>query len=422
MEDKNICEESYLSYKVYSYRWVVLAVYMLNTAIIQLLWATFFSVTTDAWKYYGFTDAVKGENAISLLSIIFMVGMIVLSVPALAAFEKFGFKRAVGFGVALAGVCGLIRGIFGDSYTMVLVITFGFAIAQPFILNAPGLVAGKWFPEKERATANGVGLLANFLGIAAGLMISPMLLESGMSIKGMLMVYGVIAFLSAVLFLVFAREKPPTPPCTDDEALRVDFKEGLKTAFKRKDFLLSVAMFFCMLGVFNTFFTMIEPIISSMTKGTVDSTQAGIIGVIVLVTGVLGSFVLSVISDKDKLHRRLPYMIVVNIIGTSGLILFMVFAGFKGMVIAALIYGFFVVGSAPLILTFAAEAAYPTSEGTSEGLLMFSGNVAGVIMLGAASFLGGNHMVLMAGLAAVSVISIVLMFMSKEIKLQNKKL
>ena len=117
MEDKNICEESYLSYKVYSYRWVVLAVYMLNTAIIQLLWATFFSVTTDAWKYYGFTDAVKGENAISLLSIIFMVGMIVLSVPALAAFEKFGFKRAVGFGVALAGVCGLIRGIFGDSWT-----------------------------------------------------------------------------------------------------------------------------------------------------------------------------------------------------------------------------------------------------------------------------------------------------------------
>lgn len=404
-------------FRIYSYRWVVLAVYMLNTAMIQLLWATFFSITTDAWRFYGFTDGAKGENAISLLSIIFMVGMIVLSVPALAAFEKWGFKKAVGFGAALAGVCGLARGVFGDNYTIVLVITFGFAIAQPFILNAPGLVAGKWFPEKERATANGVALLANYLGIAAGLLISPILLENGFTIKGLLNVYGIAAAVAAALFLIFAKEKPPTPPCTDEEAVRVDFKEGIKTAFKRKDFLLSIAMFFCLLGVFNTFFTMIEPLISTMTGGSVDATEAGLIGVIILLTGIFGSFVISVFSDKDKRHRRLPYMIACNIVGLLGIILFILLGGFKGMVLAAVLYGFFTVGSAPVVLTFAAEAAYPTSEGTSEGLLMFSGNVGGVIMLGAASFLGGNHLLVMICIAAISLVPILLMCIAKEAKL-----
>ena len=191
------------NYQVYGYRWVVLGIYGLCTGIIQLMWTTFFSITTDSWKYYGFTNATEGESAISLLSIIFMAGMIIVSIPSLAAFEKFGFKKAVGFGVVLTGVCALLRGFFGDNYTLVLIITFGFAIAQPFLLNSPGLVAGKWFPEKERATANSVGLLCSYLGMCVGLLLTPVLLESGMTIKEMLLTYGIIGAVAAVLFLIF---------------------------------------------------------------------------------------------------------------------------------------------------------------------------------------------------------------------------
>ena len=134
--------------------------------------------------------------------------MIIISIPSLATFECFGFKKAVGFGVVLTGICAMLRGVFGDSYTMVLIVTIGFAIAQPFLLNSPGLVAGKWFPEGERATANSVGLLCSYLGMCVGLLLTPVMLEGGMSIKGMLMVYGIVGAVSAVLFLVFVKEKP----------------------------------------------------------------------------------------------------------------------------------------------------------------------------------------------------------------------
>ncbi|SCJ88680.1 Arabinose efflux permease [uncultured Eubacterium sp.] len=409
------------NYQVYGYRWVVLGIYGLCTGVIQLMWTTFFSITTDAWKYYGFTDATKGESAISLLSIIFMAGMIIVSIPSLAAFERFGFKKAVGFGVVLTGICALLRGLFGDSYTLVLVMTVGFAIAQPFLLNSPGLVAGKWFPERERATANSVGLLCSYFGMCVGLLLTPVLLESGMTIKSMLMTYGAVGVVSAILFLIFVKEKPPTPPCPEELAGRSDFKEGIKFALKKKNFILALLMFFCVFGVFNTFFTMIEPILRNLTNEGVDATQVGIIGVIILGIGIIGSLIISLISDKDKQHKRLPYMIVVNIIGCVGFALFLAMKGFGGLAIAAAIYGFFIVGGAPLTLTFAAESCYPTSEGTSEGLLMFMGNVAGVIFLGAAGLFGTNHRMLMMAMIAVTVFYIVLMFFAKEIKLEKAK-
>ena len=409
------------NYQVYGYRWVVLGIYGLCTGVIQLMWTTFFSITTDAWKYYGFTDATKGESAISLLSIIFMAGMIIVSIPSLAAFERVGFKKAVGFGVVLTGICALLRGLFGDSYTLVLVMTVGFAIAQPFLLNSPGLVAGKWFPERERATANSVGLLCSYFGMCVGLLLTPVLLESGMTIKSMLLTYGAVGVVSAILFLIFVKEKPPTPPCPEELAGRSDFKEGIKFALKKKNFILALLMFFCVFGVFNTFFTMIEPILRNLTNEGVDATQVGIIGVIILGIGIIGSLIISLISDKDKQHKRLPYMIVVNIIGCVGFALFLAMKGFGGLAIAAAIYGFFIVGGAPLTLTFAAESCYPTSEGTSEGLLMFMGNVAGVIFLGAASLFGTNHRMLMVAMIAVTVFYIVLMFFAKEIKLEKAK-
>ncbi len=409
------------NYQVYGYRWVVLGIYGLCTGVIQLMWTTFFSITTDAWKYYGFTDATEGESAISLLSIIFMAGMIIVSIPSLAAFERFGFKKAVGFGVVLTGVCALLRGFFGDSYTLVLVVTVGFAIAQPFLLNSPGLVAGKWFPEKERATANSVGLLCSYFGMCVGLLLTPVLLETGMSIKSMLLIYGVVGVVSAILFLIFVKEKPPTPPCPEEEAGRSDFKEGIKFALKKKNFILALLMFFCVFGVFNTFFTMIEPILRNLTNEGVDATQVGIIGVIILGIGIIGSLIISLISDKDKQHKRLPYMIIVNIIGCVGFALFLAMKGFGGLAVAAALYGFFIVGGAPLTLTFAAESCYPTSEGTSEGLLMFMGNVAGVIFLGAAGLFGTNHRMLMVAMIAITVFYIVLMFFAKEIKLEKAK-
>ncbi|MEE3362005.1 MAG: MFS transporter, partial [Anaerovoracaceae bacterium] len=292
--------------------------------------------------------------------------------------------------------------------------TIGFSFAQPFILNSPGLVAGKWFPENERATANSVGLLAGYIGMCVGLLATPLLMAS-MSIKGILMFYGLLSVIGALLFLIFAKEQPPTPPCEEEKSERASFREGIRYAWKQKNFRLCVLIFFMMLGVFNTFFTDIEALIQTLGSKAISSTQVGIIGVIILIVGTVGSLVLSMMSDKDELRRRKRYVFGANILGFVGLLLMSLFNGFAGMTFAAVLYGFFTVGSAPVLLTMAAESCYPTSEGTSEGLLLWAGNVAGAVFVGGASLLGGHYTGLYWLLAACTVIALILIAATKEI-------
>ena len=408
-------------FTLYRYRWVVLLVYLLSAMTIQLLWTTFFSITLESIDYYGFDDPVKGESSISLLSIIFMIGMIALSIPSLAAFEKFGYKKSVGFGVVLMAVAALVRGLFGDSYTMVLACTVVFAVAQPFILNSVGIVPGKWFPVSERATANGLGLLSSYVGMIVGLLVTPVLLDSGLTIKSILMIYGVWSIVVGVLFVLLTKEAPPTPPCAVEESVRSDFVDGLKILVKRPAFLFTMLGFFVVLGVFNTFFTLIEPILNFFSGGTVDSVQTGLIGVLILITGIVGSVVIPVLSDKSKGQRRKPYILVGQVLGSVGFALFAIMGDFNGMLIAAIMYGIFAVGIAPVTITMSAEISYPVSEGTSEGLLMFAGNVAGVIFLGIASLFGSNYTSLMILLSIMMFVAWLFYILAKETKLLKKE-
>ena len=91
------------NFKVYGYRWVMLVVFMFIVAINQLLWITFASITSDAVKFYGVSDL-----SIGLLSMIFMIVYIVVSIPASWVIDTYGLRVAVGIGAALTTAMPLI--------------------------------------------------------------------------------------------------------------------------------------------------------------------------------------------------------------------------------------------------------------------------------------------------------------------------
>src|SRR6266542_2317981 len=152
------------SFKVYRYRWVVLLSFMAIIAINQLLWITFAAITSEATQFYGVS-----ELSIGLLSLSFMIVYLLVSFPASWLIDTYGIRVGVGVGAALTGIFGLIRGLVASNYTWVLLAQIGIAIGQPFILNAITTIAARWFSMDERATASGLGSLAIYLGILAGL-------------------------------------------------------------------------------------------------------------------------------------------------------------------------------------------------------------------------------------------------------------
>ena len=103
-------------YRVYGYRWVVLAVFMLVNFTIQILWISYATIISEASRYYGVS-----HQMITLLSMVFMIAFIPLSLPAAWVIDTRGFRVAVGFGVILMGVFGITRGLAEQKFDVTLV-------------------------------------------------------------------------------------------------------------------------------------------------------------------------------------------------------------------------------------------------------------------------------------------------------------
>lgn len=353
--------------RVYGYRWIVLAAYVLVSTATQVLWISFAPITSAAAAFYR-----TSELNIGLLSMVFMIAYIAAFLPAAWAIDTWGFKRAVGLGATLAAVFAVTRGLFAGSFPWVLASQTGIALGQPFIIGAITKVAARWFPARERATAAGLGTLALYLGPLAAMLLSPHLyLTLGM--KRMLLLYGAVMAVAAALFLAVARERPPTPAGPDERTLMFD---GLRTMLKRRDFLLLLAMFFVGLGMFNGISTWIEDIVRP--RGFSIS-QAGRLGGLMLVGGIVGAVLIPLFSDRSG--RRKPYL-VAALAGLIPGLLGMAFARSElPLLVSGFAFGFFLLSAGPIGFQYAAEITYPAPEGTSNTLLLVMGQVSGIVFI-----------------------------------------
>ena len=356
-------------YRVYGYRWVVLAVSMAVNFTIQILWITYAPITSEAAAYYHVSTL-----AVGIFSMTFMIAYIPLSLPAAWLIDTKGFRFAMGFGVVLMGVFGVMRGLAGSNYALALLATIGLAVAQPFLMNAWTTVPAKWFPMDERATGVGLITLASLVGTAVGLVLTPAL-RSGMSIATVQLVYGAVAALAAVAFLALAREKPATPPCPPELVERALVLDGLKHALRVKPFLLYLAVVFVGMGIFNGVTTWVEQIIKprGFTSG-----DAGVLGALLLLGGVLGAVALSALSDRQ--HKRVRYLVLGLAVAAPALLVVTVADSLPVLFAGAFVLGFFLISVSPIGMQFSAEVTYPTPEGTSNGLIQLFGQSAVVFV------------------------------------------
>lgn len=346
------------TFKLYPYRWVVLAVFMFINLTIQMLWITYAPITGPAAKFYGVTDLQIG-----LLAMTFMIVYIPLSIPVSWAIDTFGFRRTVSIGAVLMGIFGILRGLAGTDYTLVLLATIFIAIAQPFLLNSWTKVPAQWFSIEERATAVGLVTLSCLAGTALGMVLTPLLVQS-MSIPKIQLLFGGIAAFSALIFLIFAREKPLTPPCPSGQEVRALMLDGLKHALRVRDFWFYLCVCFIGMGIYNGVTTWVETIIRP--RGFTP-TDAGTLGALLLVGGVLGAVVIPPFSDRQQ--KRQKFILLGFVLAIPGLV-GLAFAETAWLLFAsAFAMGFFLVSASPIGMQYAAEVTNPTPEGTSNGLI-----------------------------------------------------
>jgi len=376
-------------YKVYSYRWVILAVFMLISFVIQLQWLAHAAVERPAEVYYQGQFNPDSFFNIDFLAMLYMLVYIVVSIPASYFIERYGIRAAIGLGSAIAGISGLLKGLYADNFQVILWAQVGLAIAQPLVLNAVTAVSVRWFPLRERGLAAGFAILAQYLGIIFAMLVTPVFIGTNPNESGygsgfphMLIFYGWLTFGAAVVTLVLLKEKPPTAPAADD-LVRQSFFKGFRHILKQRDMVLTLLVFLVGLGIFNAISSMTDSI--SANLGVKDSD--GLIGGMMLIGGIFGAIIIPILSDKYRMRKRFLVICTLGAVpGVAGLSLTGYFVHDTALVyqialVSSFVLGFFIMSAGPVGFQYAAEISFPAPESISQGLLLWVGQISGLLFV-----------------------------------------
>jgi cyanate permease len=184
-----------------------------------------------------------------------------------------------------------------------------------------------------------------------------------------------MAAITAVLFITLSREQPLTPPCPPGMEVRSLMLDGLKQILRAVPFWLFVIVYFVGMGIFNGISTWVESIIRP--RGF-SPTDAGTLGAVMVVGGIIGAVVFPSLSDKQ--HKRQRYMLLGVLLAIPGLVGVTLATTYWVLLVSAFFLGFFLISVAPIGMQYVAEITYPAPEGTSAGLIQLFGQLSVVFV------------------------------------------
>jgi MFS family permease len=421
--------------KLSKYRWVVLSTLMFVAMMTQVQWLTHAPISRAAEVYYqGRFNPLSFFN-IDFLASSYMIFYLIMCIPASYFIDRYGIVKGVGTGAILMAAGAAIKGFSGSSFTMVLIGQILLAIAQPFVINAPTAVAARWFPVKERAIATGLATLAQYIGILIAMVVTPMLIISspsdpdyGNGIGSMVRIYGIITIAASIAGLLFLKEKPASPP-SDEPYERFDFFPGLRHIFKLRDMWIMIILFTIGLGIFNAVNSMVDSIANYL--GVDDSN--GMLGGMMLIGGIIGAVIIPILSDLYKKRKLFLVICVVGMVpGIAGIVFAPYLTGGFGVnpgaahsvaLISSFVLGFFVMSAGPIGFQYAAEISAPAHESTSQGLLLWVGQLSGMIMVTGMSM--NNKSLLSAFMVSfvllISIAAILIFFIKESALIKAEK-
>ncbi len=400
------------SQKYPRYRFVVLFAFMFLTIAIEIQWLAHAAVARPAAVFYAGQFNVNSFFNIDFLAIVYMLVFLIMSFPASYIIDTYGIKIGLRLGAILLGLFSLLKAAFATNFIIIVIAQTGLAVAQPFILNAVTALTVRWFPLNERAMAAGFSALAQYIGIVIAMLVTPLLISSdpllpdyGSGFEKMLWVYAFISIGSASLLFILIRETPNGMEYNKQE--RATFGDGLKIILGNRDMKITIFLFLIGLGIFNAISSMTDSISANM--GVKDSD--GLIGGLMLIGGILGAIILPLLSDFFK-RRKL--FLIICLAGMVPGVMGLAFAPELGhqsnqiysiALISSFVLGFFVMSAGPIGFQYAAEISYPAPESASQGMLLWIGQLTGMLFVIGMSL--QNNLYLHKFMLAFSVLSIV---------------
>uniref|UniRef100_A0A914EFN2 Uncharacterized protein n=1 Tax=Acrobeloides nanus TaxID=290746 RepID=A0A914EFN2_9BILA len=380
-----------IEFKVYNRRWYMLIVVCLVNFSNAMTWITFAPISSYTKQYYG------NSNAPMIFNIVFMGLSIPVGFIAMWSVDKFGLRTGCLLGAWINLVGNILRVIgSGDFFSsdwrfpICLAGQCIAACAQPFIMYLPTKLAAFWFPDSQRALANTLASMSNPLGIALQYALSPQFVNDShpTALLFLTSLVAVGAVITALLSIGVTSSKPPTPASASSESdvKPPAFFAGFKRCLSSKTFLVLAFSLGGGVGLFNALYNNLQPALC--VKGY-SNTFSGIMGALLIVSGLVGAAVSGVYVDKThRFEETMKVSFCLAGFAACGLSISINYENVEWAIATSIfVFGVFGFAIYPIGLEMGVEATYPVAEATSSGLIIMLGQVEGVIYVLVTSFL-----------------------------------
>jgi len=280
--------------KVYSFRWVVLAMAWFSFFVIAMAWYIMPTLEHELLDLYN----ISSSQYSTALTIPFLVGGLLSLLGGMLA-DNIGIKKTASLGSLIAGIGIILRAGTGSFLSLLLpmmLVGVGIGLIMP---NLPKIVS-VWFPPEETGLATGIYNTGLMGGLSTGLVIAPFLPSWQLGNY----ILGSIVIISGILFFLIVKNSPPgkkLPPIT--------ILEGLQTAVKSKSaWLASLAVMTALAGMVS--FQGALPGGLNKAYG-IPMSKGGQITSLITYLGILGSLTLPYFANKLK--RRKLFIIILPI-------------------------------------------------------------------------------------------------------------
>ena len=371
--------------KLYFYRYVIVFLYCLLNFINGVHWVTFASCASKFGKFYHLNNFL-----VDLFSLIFMILYPICCIPESYLMDNCSIKWGLSTSAILLIIGALLKYFINTSIAFAYIGQFLTAIFQPAILNSPGKIASTWFNESRRSIITSICCASNTIGVIFGYLIHSFVMEENIVnpimfkkyFEKYLLVELIITGVCGILFVIFMKNKPKTPPSiSKNEQQKLSLKEAYKTLFSNKDFIKILISLTCIVGFVNIIATIFNSYMYLYNIGdTIATYTAGLANF----SGIVFALIISCIVDKTK-----KYVLIMGICNIISLILMILTTILLEVTktkirekICIIFYSFIIAFAVPIYtvgMDYVCELTYPVGESTSEGIIMSFNQVLGII-------------------------------------------
>jgi len=358
------------------YRWVVLFAYTLVAFSTQLIWLNFSGIAEP--QVTGIFNA--SIDQVGYLAAFWPLVFIPLSLPTGLSVDRWGFRLNVAVGSLILTVFSWLRLTAGLNFGLLLLYQTLAGVGQPFVYNAISKLAGSWFPKGEQTLANGIGTMGQLVGMITALVVGPLMVPDSSfgELQQNMIVFSAIVTVSFVLFALLAKERGGV---TEERPHSWGSLLGeLKSVIKMRNIVVMMMLFFVGVGIFSGLIQWTESILSTRGLGSLD---AGLIGAVLLVSGIVGMVVISYIADKYSMLKR--FVTINTLISALFLFVFGFQAGLAFYALSAVLIGFFLLSLAPVGLQISLETVGEARSGTAASVVWLASQVGALFLIVAMS-------------------------------------